>query len=163
MVQKAVFSSAVPLRAVPGAQLRARASPTPQGLRALQNALVQAWRTEQRMSKHGPPQLPAIPAEPSLSPGLPEKTGFQSIPACLWWAIVTMTTVGYGDVIPQTTIGRFVGVLSCPTPLLVPASACPPPSPSAAYVTFGWGVGNGPPWQCVEPPFTVLGAQKGIW
>jgi voltage-gated potassium channel len=33
---------------------------------------------------------------------------FGSIPAALWWAIVTLTTTGYGDVVPQTVIGRMV-------------------------------------------------------
>jgi len=32
---------------------------------------------------------------------------FGSIPKALWWGIATMGTVGYGDVVPMTTIGRF--------------------------------------------------------
>lgn len=36
----------------------------------------------------------------------------------LWWAIVTITTVGYGDVVPQTTAGRFLGVLLMLTGLI---------------------------------------------
>ena len=33
---------------------------------------------------------------------------FGSIPAALWWAVVTLTTTGYGDVVPQTLVGRML-------------------------------------------------------
>ena len=34
---------------------------------------------------------------------------FGNIPESLWWAVVTLTTTGYGDVVPQTVGGRMVG------------------------------------------------------
>ena len=34
---------------------------------------------------------------------------FGSMPDSMWWAIVTLTTVGYGDVIPVTTMGKMFG------------------------------------------------------
>jgi voltage-gated potassium channel len=33
---------------------------------------------------------------------------FPTVGAGLWWALQTVTTVGYGDVVPQTPLGRFV-------------------------------------------------------
>lgn len=36
---------------------------------------------------------------------------FASIPHALWWGVATLTTVGYGDVVPQSTVGRILGMI----------------------------------------------------
>jgi voltage-gated potassium channel len=52
------------------------------------------------------------------------EAGFTSIPRSIYWTIVTLTTVGYGDIAPQTTIGQFIatvimilgyGIIAVPT------------------------------------------------
>ncbi len=52
------------------------------------------------------------------------ENGFTSIPTGVYWAITTMTTVGFGDITPKTDLGRFIaslmmltgwGVLAVPT------------------------------------------------
>jgi voltage-gated potassium channel len=37
--------------------------------------------------------------------------GFTSIPTSIYWAVVTMTTVGYGDIVPQTPFGQLLATL----------------------------------------------------
>jgi len=40
-----------------------------------------------------------------------EANGFTSIPRSIYWAIVTLTTVGYGDISPQTEIGQTLAAM----------------------------------------------------
>jgi voltage-gated potassium channel len=39
------------------------------------------------------------------------ESGFTSIPVGIYWAIVTLTTVGYGDISPATPLGQFLASL----------------------------------------------------
>jgi voltage-gated potassium channel len=52
------------------------------------------------------------------------EAGFTSIPRSIYWTIVTLTTVGYGDIAPQTTVGQIIatvimilgyGIIAVPT------------------------------------------------
>ena len=55
--------------------------------------------------------LVLLNVEPHANPHTGEQT-FNSFFDALYWATVTLTTVGYGDMCPVTDIGRFVSMLS---------------------------------------------------
>lgn len=64
-----------------------------------------------------------------------EKSGFTSIPKSIYWAIVTMTTVGYGDIAPATPLGQIVasllmvigyGIIAVPTGIVTSEMMRPP-------------------------------------
>jgi len=40
-----------------------------------------------------------------------QPASFPNVPAALWWAVVTLTTTGYGDVVPITPLGRLVAAV----------------------------------------------------
>ena len=58
-----------------------------------------------------------VPHRETIRPGMAETDGldpnsqFTSIPQSMYWAIVTMTTVGYGDVVPQTAVGKVISAM----------------------------------------------------
>ena len=41
-----------------------------------------------------------------------ENPGFSSIPQSIYWAIVTVTTVGFGDVVPITILGKVIASIT---------------------------------------------------
>lgn len=80
-----------------------------------------------------------------------EENGFTNIPKSVYWCIVTLTTVGFGDIAPQTPLGQFIasmvmilgyGIIAVPTGIV-----------SAEYANQGTK-------QKPEPPKTNLNTQS---
>ena len=69
-----------------------------------------------------------------------EEAGFTSIPRSIYWAIVTITTVGYGDISPRTNLGQFLAaaimllgyaILAVPTGIVSAEMSRPHPDPNS--------------------------------
>jgi voltage-gated potassium channel len=65
-----------------------------------------------------------------LVEGEAQPAQFGSVPRAMWWSIVTLTTIGYGDVYPSTVLGRIfagatavmaIGIIAAPTGILAAA------------------------------------------
>ncbi len=76
------------------------------------------------------------------------EAGFTSIPRSVYWAIVTLTTVGYGDIAPQTTIGQMLaslimilgyGMIAVPTGIVTVEMAAASRSKAAPRPCAGCG------------------------
>ena len=94
------------------------------------------------------------------------ENGFTSIPKSIYWAIVTLTTVGYGDISPQTPLGQFLSaaimllgyaILAVPTGIVTaemsrphPTKGEPPatPRPRGAAALPGEETPDPPPHYC---------------
>nr|QLG20449.1 potassium voltage-gated channel subfamily KQT [uncultured bacterium]QLG20491.1 potassium voltage-gated channel subfamily KQT [uncultured bacterium] len=70
--------------------------------------------------------------------------GFTTIPTAVYWAITTMTTVGFGDITPKTDLGRFIssvmmllgwGTLAVPTGIVTAEIAAQRQAPPATITT----------------------------
>ncbi|MFH5803733.1 ion transporter [Alienimonas sp. DA493] len=88
-----------------------------------------------------------------------EENGFTSIPRSVYWAIVTLTTVGYGDISPRTNLGQFLAaaimllgysILAVPTGIVTAEMSRPHPDKPAPGASGA--AGPAPPAPPEPPP-----------
>ena len=70
-------------------------------------------------------------------PGTPpeKRTKFDSIPSACWWAVVTVTTLGYGDMFPRTALGKVLGTFCVFSGILVIAFQMPIMVAKVSFIT----------------------------
>ncbi len=78
-----------------------------------------------------------------------EKSGFADIPTSIYWAIVTLTTVGYGDLSPQTPLGKAIasflmimgyGIIAVPTGIVTVELSQTAKNDAAMHICPGCGI-----------------------
>ena len=96
----------------------------------------------------------------------PDKFG--SIPQSMWWSIVTLTTVGYGDVYPVTSMGKFFGSIIIILGI-IPSFLWAYFNASPGYIETGWpglilggvilGILSGLFWRPKQPTWWADGSK----
>ena len=88
--------------------------------------------------------------------------GFTSIPTSVYWAISTVTTVGFGDITPKTDLGRLIssfmmllgwGILAVPTGIVTAEMSAQRRSQLVAALQSTPGATDAPPAECHECGF----------
>uniref|UniRef100_A0A1I8FAX8 Ion_trans domain-containing protein n=1 Tax=Macrostomum lignano TaxID=282301 RepID=A0A1I8FAX8_9PLAT len=82
---------------------------------------------------------------------------FKNIPLGLWWALVTMTTVGYGDFVPRQAAGYAIGCICVIFGVLTIAFTVPIVSRNKKPKEY-WGASSGVPQKDLKKPTGIMAA-----